>query len=174
MWKIGERHDLLRHRDGGPVEVKSIELFFDLVYVLAITQLTHLLLEHLSIRGAGQTLLLLFAVWWAWVDTAWFTNWFDPDARAVRLLLFALMFASLIVSATLPEAFADRGLVFATAFTAMQVARSLFAALTLSDDHVLRLNWERILIWRAASGALWIAAGSQVARVVSCSGSRRC
>jgi low temperature requirement protein LtrA len=64
-----------------------MELFFDLVYVLAVTQLSHLLLDHLSVQGAAQTLLLLVAVWRAWVDTAWITNWFDPDQRVVRLVL---------------------------------------------------------------------------------------
>lgn len=150
---------LLRVRDGRPVEVKPIELFFDLVYVLAITQLTEFLLEELTIRGAARTLLLLLAVWWAWVDTAWFTNWFDPDTRPVRLMLIFLMFAGLIVSATLPDAFDDRGLVFAAAFTTMQVTRSLFASLTLSEQPSLRLNWERIFAWRATSGVLWIAGG---------------
>jgi low temperature requirement protein LtrA len=68
------RSDLLRNRREGPTDVRPIELFYDLVYVLAVTQLTNHLLDDLSIRGAGQTLLLLMAVWWAWVDTAWFTN----------------------------------------------------------------------------------------------------
>jgi hypothetical protein len=72
-----------------------VELFFDLVYVLAVTQLSHLLLEHLDARGAAQTALLLVAVWIAWVYSAWFTNWFDPDRRPVRLVLLGVMLASL-------------------------------------------------------------------------------
>jgi low temperature requirement protein LtrA len=64
-----------------------MELFFDLVYVLAVTQLSHLLLEHLDVRGAAQTALLVVAVWEAWIYNAWFTNWFDPDRRVVRLVL---------------------------------------------------------------------------------------
>src|SRR5215204_1071068 len=100
----------LRTRDTGEQRVTPLELFFDLVYVLAVTQLSHLLLDHLSVRGALQTLLLLVAVWWAWIDTTWLTNWFDPDRRAVRLMLVGTMLASLIMSATLPEAFGARGL----------------------------------------------------------------
>jgi low temperature requirement protein LtrA len=118
---------LLRDRAEGPAEVRPIELFFDLVYVLAVTQLTHHLLEHLSVRGAFQTLLLLMAVWWAWIDTAWFTNWFDPDRRAVRLVLLVIMLISLIMSATLPEAFDDRGFALAAALAVMQAGRAGFA-----------------------------------------------
>lgn len=77
---------LLRAR-GGSVRVTPMELFFDLVYVLAVTQLSHLLLEHLDVRGAAQTALLVVAVWEAWIYNAWFTNWFDPDRRVVRLVL---------------------------------------------------------------------------------------
>jgi low temperature requirement protein LtrA len=70
---------LLRTRDGGEQRATPLELFFDLVYVFAITQLSHLLLDHLTVGGALETLFLLLAVWWAWVYTTWVTNWFDPD-----------------------------------------------------------------------------------------------
>jgi low temperature requirement protein LtrA len=100
-----------------------VELFFDLVYVFAVTQLSHLLLEHLDIRGAARTLLLLLAVWWAWIDTAWVTNWFDPDRRAVRLMLIGVMLGSLIMSAVLPDAFGERGLYFGIAYAAVQIGR---------------------------------------------------
>jgi len=139
--------------------VTAAELFFDLVYVFAVTQLSHLLLAHLTPRGAAQMLLLLLAVWWAWVYNAWFFNWFDPDRRAVRLLLGAVMVASLIMSATLPEAFGERGLFFAAAYVAMQVGRGLFAVATLGVDPGLRRNFERILTWCVASGGLWLAGG---------------
>src|SRR5262245_14096649 len=137
-----------------------MELFFDLVYVFAVTQLSHLLLEHLSLRGAFQTLLLLLAVWWAWIYTTWITNWFDPDRRAVRLMLVGVMLASLFMSATLPAAFGERGLPFAVAYVAMQVGRSLFAVAALGDDPSLRRNFQRILTWFAASGLLWLAGGA--------------
>jgi low temperature requirement protein LtrA len=70
---------LLRSRDGSGSRVTFIELFFDLVYVFAVTQLSTHLSHHLTLGGAFETLLLLVAVWWAWIDTAWVTNWFDPD-----------------------------------------------------------------------------------------------
>jgi low temperature requirement protein LtrA len=91
--------------------------------------------------------------------TAWLTNWFDPDRRAVRLVLLASMLASLVMSAALPEAFGERGLLFAGAFVALQVGRTLFAVLALGRQPALRRNFERILIWLIAAGVLWLAGG---------------
>jgi low temperature requirement protein LtrA len=136
-----------------------MELFFDLVYVFAITQLSHLLLEHLDVRGALQTLLLLFAVWWTWIYNAWFTNWFDPDNRTVRLALVAIMLASLLMAASIPEAFGDRGLFFAAAYTAIHAGRPLFIVLVSADDPLLRRNFQRILAWCLVSGVFWLAGG---------------
>ena len=114
----------LRTPDSGEQRVTPLELFFDLVFVFAVTQLSHLLLGHLSIRGALETLFLLLAVWWAWVYTAWFTNWFDPERLPVRLVLVAVMLASLLMSVAIPDAFGERGLMFALAFVAIQVGRT--------------------------------------------------
>src|SRR5918995_136020 len=88
---------MLRTRDGGEQRVTPLELFFDLVYVFAITQLSHLLLDHLTVGGALETLFLLLAVWWAWVYTTWVANWFDPERLPVRLMLVAVMLASLVL-----------------------------------------------------------------------------
>ena len=151
---------VLRTRGGGGQRVTSMELFFDLVYVFAVTQLSHTLLEHLDPVGAAQTLLLLLAVWWAWVYTAWLTNWFDPDQRTVRLVLVGSMLASLIMSAALPEAFAELCLLVAVGYAALQVGRTLFAVLSLHGrEPVLRRNFQRILVWLAAASLLWIAGG---------------
>jgi low temperature requirement protein LtrA len=152
-------HPLLRARDRGALRVTFVELFFDVVYVFAITQLSHLLLDHLTVRGALQTLLLLLAVWWAWVYTAWFTNWYDPDHRTVRLVLLALMFASLVMSSALPEAFGAHGLVFASAYVAMQVGRTAYASLAQRDDDRLRANLLRVTAWAVVAGVPWIAGG---------------
>ena len=59
--------------------VTFVELFFDLVFVFAVTQLSHTLLEHLQPLGALQTALLMMAVWWVWIYTSWVTNWLDPE-----------------------------------------------------------------------------------------------
>jgi low temperature requirement protein LtrA len=148
---------LLRSRDGSGSRVTFIELFFDLVYVFAVTQLSTHLSHHLTLGGAFETLLLLVAVWWAWIDTAWVTNWFDPDHLAVRILLLAVMLASLVMSAALPAAFSDRGLVFAAAYAAIQVGRVLFVVIALGGQELGR-NFQRILAWRALAGVLWLHA----------------
>jgi low temperature requirement protein LtrA len=157
-----ERHPnqgLLRGEGERDHQVSSMELFFDLVFVFAITQLSQLLLTHLDAGGAFQTALFLLALWWAWVDTAWFTNWFDPDRRPVRFVLIGLMVAILIMAVALPEAFGDRGLLFAIAFVAMQVGRFAFAVVATRHDLGLHRNFERVLAWRVASGLLWLAGG---------------
>jgi low temperature requirement protein LtrA len=151
---------MLRREQGQAGQrVTFMELFFDLVYVLAVTQLSHLLLDNLNARGSAQTALLLVAVWVAWIYNAWFTNWFDPDRRPVRLVLLGVMLASLLMSATLPEAFGERGLLFAAAYVAMQVGRTLFVIAALTSEPVLRRNFQRILAWLVASGLLWLAGG---------------
>ena len=88
---MGAGASLLRVRHGHEhTRVTYVELFFDLVFVFAITQLSHTLLEHLSLEGLLQTTLLFMAVWWVWIYTSWVTNWLDPEKTPVRLLLFAL------------------------------------------------------------------------------------
>jgi low temperature requirement protein LtrA len=158
-WEADGVDGLLRARGEGGQRVTFVELFFDLVYVLAVTQLSHLLLEHLDVRGAAQTALLVVAVWVAWVYNAWFTNWFDPDRRTVRLVLLGVMLASLLMSATLPQAFGARGLLFAGAYVAMQVGRTLFVVAALGDEPGLRRNFQRILAWLVLSGVVWLAGG---------------
>jgi low temperature requirement protein LtrA len=153
------RHELLRGPGGGVVEGQPIELFFDLVYVLAVTQLTHYLLKHLSLRGLGETLLLLLAVWAAWAHTAWVTSRLDPGARPVRLLLVAVMLGSLLMAAWVPEAFGPRGVAFAVAYVAIQAGRTGFVLLALGRRHALAGHFQRMLLWFAASGLLWLAGG---------------
>ena len=150
---------LRRTRGGHGRRVTPVELFFDLVYVFAVTQLSYLLLEQLTPHGAVQTLMLLLAVWWAWIYTAWFTNWFDPNQPAVRLMLVGIMLASLIMSAALPEAFGERGLVFAGAYVAIQVVRTAFVVAVLGRGDPLRRTFQRILVWFVAAGVLWLAGG---------------
>src|ERR671920_1504002 len=154
---------LLRASDAGEQRVTPLELFFDLVYVFAITQLSHLLLDHPTVWGALQTLFLLLVVWWAWQYTTWFTNWFDPDSVPVRLTLVAVMLASLVMSVAIPEAFGERGLMFALAYVAIQVGRTVFVVVALNKSlgrsDPLSRNFQRIFFWLLASGVLWIIGG---------------
>ncbi len=100
----------LRRDSAVPQRATSLELFYDLVFVFAITQVSHLLLAHLTWEGAGQAALVLLVGWWSWNYTTWATNELDPDATLVRLLLIALMLASLLMAIAIPEAFGERGL----------------------------------------------------------------
>ena len=111
---------LLRSREGH-ARVTYVELFFDLVFVFAVTQLSHSLVEAPDLAGALQTLFLLLAVWWVWMYTCWFTNWVDPDKPAPRVMMFLLMFAGLLLSASIPNAFDDEALLFASAYVFSQV-----------------------------------------------------
>ena len=119
-------HSLLRRDGAERSRVTMVELFFDLVFVFAITQLSHWLLAHPDAQGALRTGLLLAAVWWVWIYTSWCTNWLDPERAPVRVALFALMLAGLVMSASIPQAFGERGLAFAAAYVAMQLGRTLF------------------------------------------------
>src|SRR5919202_309824 len=154
---------LLRTRDGEEQRATPLELFFDLVYVFAITQLSHLLLDHLTVEGALETLFLLLAVWWAWVYTTCITNWFDPDRWPGRLMLVAVMLASLIMSVAIPDAFGERGLMFALAYVTIQVGRTVFVVIALNKSlgrsAPLSRNFQRIFFWLLASGVLWIIGG---------------
>jgi low temperature requirement protein LtrA len=141
----------------GPQEITSSELFFDLVYVFAVTQLSHLLLADLSLAGAARTAFLLVVVWWAWIYTAWMTNWFDPASAAVRAILAGVMLASLLMAASLPGAFDQNGLLFAASYVALQLGRNLAVTSLLAREHRLRNVFERLVAWSAASGVLWLA-----------------
>ncbi|UFZ04645.1 low temperature requirement protein A [Bradyrhizobium ontarionense] len=137
--------------------VTSVELFFDLVFVYAVTQISHFLLSRFTLPGALETGLLFLAVWWVWVYTAWVTNWLDPEKTPVRLLLFGLMLAGLVLSMAMPRAFEDRGLWFASAYAAMQVGRTLFWVLvTPAPRREARANATRILCWLSASAVFWL------------------
>jgi low temperature requirement protein LtrA len=140
--------------------VTYAELFFDLVFVFAVTQISHTLLAHFTPLGALQVTLLFLAVWWVWVYTSWITNWLNPEKTPVRLLLFALTLGGLVLSTSIPAAFDGRGLWFAIAYAAMQVGKTVFLwASTLPSQSLARANAIRITSWLALSAIFWIAGG---------------
>jgi low temperature requirement protein LtrA len=152
------KRNLLRDRDGGGEErVSFIELFFDLVFVFAITQISHTIILHPDPLGFVQAGLLFLAIWWVWVDTAWVTNWLDVRHLPVRALLFVLMAVALVMTISLPDAFGVRALPFALAYLAIQIGRHLFMVVALRrharDNHD---NFVRILIWSLAEVPFWI------------------
>jgi low temperature requirement protein LtrA len=150
---------LQRRRAGGEGQrATALELFYDLVFVFAITQVSHLLLEHLTLAGAGQSLLVLLVVWWSWNYTTWVTNELDPEAVSVRLLMIALMLASLLMAVAIPQAFGDRALLFAGSYVAIQVGRHLFLTFAAAERGTIeRERAGRILTWFVVAGVLWIA-----------------
>ena len=140
--------------------VTYVELFFDLVFVFAVTQISHTLLAHFTPSGVLQVTLLFLAVWWVWVFTSWITNWLDPEQTPVRLLLFAMMLGGLVLSTSIPTAFDGRGLWFAIAYAAMQVGKTIFlwVSTPLSRPRT-RMNAIRITAWLSMSAIFWIAGG---------------
>jgi low temperature requirement protein LtrA len=140
--------------------VTYAELFFDLVFVFAVTQISHALLGRFTPLGALQTTLLFLAVWWVWVYTSWITNWLNPELTPVRILLFLLMLGGLVLSTSIPMAFESRGLWFASAYAAMQVGKTVFLWVsTPPSRNLARLNAVRITAWLAMSAIFWIAGG---------------
>ncbi|NWD77932.1 low temperature requirement protein A [Pseudomonas gingeri] len=151
------QHPLLRQRDGHHARVTFEELLFDLVYVFAVTQLSHGLLHHLTLVGGMETLILWFTVWLGWQYTGWVTNWFDPQTPLIRGLIFALMIPALLMAASIPEAFGERGLVFALAYVSIQVGRTGFVVLQLPREHPLAPNFRRMLGWLGVAAVFWVA-----------------
>src|SRR3954468_7534462 len=146
--------------DGEEQHATALELFYDLVFVFAITQVSHLLLDDLTWRGAGRAALVLLVTWWAWNYTTWVTNELDPDSSVVRGVLIALMLASLLMAVAIPEAFGAHGLLFAASYVAIQVGRHTFLTFAAASAGTIeRLRAGRILVWFVAAGVLWIAGG---------------
>ncbi len=149
---------LLRTRSGhAHHRVTFVELFFDLVFVFAITQLSHGLIAHFTPLGLLQTGMLMLAVWWVWVFTSWVSNWLDPEQMPVRVLMLAIMLAGLVMSSSLPEAFGERAWPFAISYVVMQVGRTAFMIWAMRGHHALERNAWRILFWLCGTGLLWLA-----------------
>lgn len=151
------RPHLFRERDEhAHTPVTYIELFFDLVFVFAITQLSHRLLAHLTLFGAFETLILFLAVWWVWIYTSWTTNWLDPDRAAVRLMLIAMMIGGLGLSVAIPKAFESNALLFVASYCAMQLARTLYMVwASRGVNEARKRNFLRISFYFLLSLPFW-------------------
>jgi low temperature requirement protein LtrA len=151
---------LLRDRgEEHAVHVTNMELFFDLVYVFAFTQLSELLYDNLSWIGAGEMAVIFVALWWSWSYTAWATGWVDPERIPVVALLAVLMLASLVMAASILEAFAGRGEAFAVAYVAMQLLRGGFMVRAFGVRDRMGRNYLQLLGWSALSGVVWLVGG---------------
>ena len=118
--------------------VTPLELFFDLVFVLAITQCTALMAHHPTWSGLAQGLLVLGMLWWAWTGYSWLTSVLDPEEGAVRLVMFGAMAALLLVSLCVPEAFGDLALAFALIYGVVRAAHIALFVLASPEDDGLR------------------------------------
>jgi low temperature requirement protein LtrA len=118
--------------------VTPLELFFDLVFVLAITQCTALIAHNPTWSGLAQGMLVLAVLWWAWVGYAWLTSVIDPEQGSTRLLIFAAMAAMLVASLCVPEAFESLGLVFAIAIGVFRMLHVGLFVLASPEDPDLR------------------------------------
>jgi len=136
--------------------VTTMELFFDLVYVFTIIQLSHYLLEHASWLGALEYATLFAAVWWAWNYTAWAANWLNPDHPSGRVLMIVLMGCALLMAVAAPQAFGARAGLFAAAYVAMALIRAGYMALVFRGQAMGR-NYAQLGAWSAISGVFWIA-----------------
>jgi low temperature requirement protein LtrA len=136
--------------------VTPLELFFDLVYVFAIGELSHHLLEHVDLRTGAETVILALAVVYAWSMTAWGANWLEPDRRPVRLLLVGLMFASLLMSVAIADAFDDRAWLFVMGYLLLQIGRATFLIVALRG-RAQGEHFVNVLVWELATGCLWVA-----------------
>jgi low temperature requirement protein LtrA len=151
---------LLRPPEQHEARVLAVELFFDLVFVFAVTQLSHYLLQHLDAVGVLHTLVMFLAVWCLWIYTIWVTNFLDTDRKRVRLMLFALMAAAMFLAMSIEDAWGRLGLVFAGTYAASHVGRSLFITAALRGHNPANFrNFGRITIWLVAAAVFWIAGG---------------
>ncbi|NMN05992.1 MULTISPECIES: low temperature requirement protein A [unclassified Novosphingobium] len=163
---------LLRDHKGGHAPVSYLELFFDLVYVFAITQLSHNVLHHMTPAGLAEALVLFLAVWWAWMFTTWAANWTNPERGPVRIMLLFAMLASLGMAVAMPRAFAGGStgdaVLFAACYIAVQIGRSGFVAWAMAKSGGTQghsggwrssgaRNMARITLWFVASAPLWLA-----------------
>jgi low temperature requirement protein LtrA len=135
--------------------VTNVELFFDLVYVFAVTRLSALLLEDVSVRGALETAVVLAMVWQIWVYTTWAVNYLDPDKLPTRVMLLVAMLASLLLASGIPQAYGDLGGLVAGVYVTTQLARPLYVIWALRGDR-LQMVFVRILPWSAVSSVLLV------------------
>jgi low temperature requirement protein LtrA len=146
--------------------VTPLELFFDLVYVFTVSQLSSNLIGDVSLRGIVETLVLTLAVMYAWFMTVWTSNWLDFERRPVQLMLLALMFATLLMATSVSAAFGthfgaiemgdDRAGLFVIGYLAIQIGRTLFAVAAFRG-HRLHQHFVNALAWEAGTGLVWIA-----------------
>jgi low temperature requirement protein LtrA len=152
--------------EGGPNRATFLELFFDLVFVFALTRVSARAFEDLALEGGktgwtaltggGKTLLLLLALWAVWQGTAWTTSRYDPYHIWLQTIVIIALVGSMVMGVAIPRAFSSTGLAFAVAYVVVQVSRPAILLLTLRQLQHRRLKL-RMLITFSVTGVLWLA-----------------
>ncbi|SCF14441.1 low temperature requirement protein A [Micromonospora chokoriensis] len=140
----------------GPRRVTLLELFFDLVYVVALALISRTMVERLDWHSAGQALIMLAAVWWTWAITTLVTDLYDPERTEIKLLISAVMFGALLMTTAIPEAFDDRGSVFAGTYVAIHLGRGLFLMPAVRRQPQTQRRAARIFVWFVVSAVPWL------------------
>ncbi|MGC4769141.1 low temperature requirement protein A [Micromonospora sp. DT44] len=146
---------LLRGSDA-PLSASFLELFFDLAFVLALSQTAQHLLGDLTLGGALRTALLLAGVWWIWVATTWTADWYDPETPVIRAVLIAATLGSLLAGVAAPEGLHGRAALFAGAYIGVHLLRGI-VTVTMLRGHPRQRRALRILCWYSMTSVLWIA-----------------
>ncbi len=145
---------LARHPEN--TEVRPLELLFDLVYVFALHQLSHHLIEHRDWVGAAQTAILFLAVFSVWSFTTWIASLTDTEKNPVRWLFLSVMTLALFMNGALGDAFGEGGWLFVGVYLTIQIGRNLWA-LRLGLARIMHDHHGRTLIWTLGTAVLWIA-----------------
>src|SRR5918998_423034 len=138
--------------------VTPLELFFDLVFVLALTQCTALMADQPTWEGLLKGLLILGVLWWSWVGYAWLTSTVDPEEGAVRIAMFVAMAGLLVVALCVPEAFDDEALLFAIAYGLVRAMQVVLLELAAREDAALRHSTNGLVVSTAVGTGLLVAA----------------
>ena len=148
-----------RREESAEERVTPLELFFDLIFVFAITQVTGLVVEDPTWAGLVRGILVLGVLWWAWAAYAWLTNTINPEEGAVRIAMFAAMGAMLIASLAVPDVFGDDALLFACAYAFVRIAHLVLYAIAGWGDRDLLAAIARLGVGTAVGvGLLFVAA----------------
>jgi low temperature requirement protein LtrA len=159
--QAGKRRPPVRDPES-PRRVTLLELFFDLVYVVALSLISRGLVADLGWERAFQSLIMLMAMWWTWAITTLVTDLYDPQRSEIKLLIIAVMFGALLMTTAIPEAFGARGLVFAGTYVAIHLGRGLFLMPALRHQRETQRRAARIFIWFSVSAVPWLIGGTVV------------
>ncbi|MEV4821853.1 low temperature requirement protein A [Micromonospora sp. NPDC049274] len=153
---MASRPERLLRGDDAPLSASFLELFFDLAFVLALSQLAEHLLNDLTWGGTLRTALLLAGVWWIWVTTTWTADWYDPETPAIRGVLVAATMGSLLAGVAIPQGLHGRAGLFAGAYVGVHLVRGVVTVAALRG-HPRQRRALRILCWYTVTAVPWLA-----------------